>query len=288
MSIQEIKKVGVIGSGAMGSQIAMVCALGGYDVVLNDISNDALANAKESLEGHMNRRIKKGRLSEEEVQAAFARISFETSLNSLSDVDFVIEAIVEKLDVKRELFEKLDRITPSHCILSTNSSTIVSSRLADATRRPEKVCNVHFFNPALVMDLVELVKGEHTGEETIQTAYNFIEKINKTPVILKKEISGFVANRILGKLMNEAIFLLENGYATHEEIDLVCTKALNHPIGPFALMDLTGLDINYNVRMQRYYESGDEADMPSKIVQEKVAKGQLGRKTGQGFYTYTK
>lgn len=288
MSIQEIKKVGVIGSGAMGSQIAMVCALGGYDVVLNDISNDALANAKESLEGHMNRRIKKGRLSEEEVQAAFARISFETSLNSLSDVDFVIEAIVEKLDVKRELFEKLDRITPSHCILSTNSSTIVSSRLADATRRPEKVCNVHFFNPALVMDLVELVKGEHTGEETIQTAYNFIEKINKTPVILKKEISGFVANRILGKLMNEAIFLLENGYATHEEIDLVCTKALNHPIGPFALMDLTGLDINYNVRMQRYYESGDEADMPSKIVQKKVAKGQLGRKTGQGFYTYTK
>lgn len=288
MSIQEIKKVGVIGSGAMGSQIAMVCALGGYDVVLNDIDNDALARAKESLEGHMNRRIKKGKLSEEEVQSAFARISFETSLNSLSDVDFVIEAIVEKLDVKRELFEKLDRITPSHCILSTNSSTIVSSRLADATRRPEKVCNVHFFNPALVMDLVELVKGEHTGEETIQTAYNFIEKINKTPVILKKEISGFVANRILGKLMNEAIFLLENGYATHEEIDLVCTKALNHPIGPFALMDLTGLDINYNVRMQRYYESGDEADMPSKIVQEKVAKGQLGRKTGQGFYTYTK
>ncbi len=288
MSLQEIKKVGVIGSGAMGSQIAMVCALAGYDVVLNDISNDALVNAKESLEGHMNRRIKKGRLSEEEVKVAFDRMSFDSSLSSLSDVDFVIEAIVEKLDVKRELFEQLDRITPSHCILSTNSSTIVSSKLADATQRPDQVCNVHFFNPALVMDLVEVVKGEHTSIETANTAFEFVKNINKTPVLLKKEISGFVANRILGKLMDEAVYLLENGYANHEEIDLVCTKALNHPIGPFALMDLTGIDVNYYVRMQRYEESGNEAEMPAKIVQEKVAKGELGRKTGKGFYTYNK
>lgn len=288
MNIQEIKKVGVIGSGAMGSQIAMVCALGGYDVVLNDISEGALVNAKKSLVGHMNRRIKKGKLTEQEVHAAFSRMSFETSLNSLSNVDFVIEAIVEKLDVKRELFEQLDRITPSHCILSTNSSTIVSSKIADVTRRPEKVCNVHFFNPALVMELVEVVKGEHTLEETATIAYEFIEKINKTPVLLKKEISGFIANRILGKLMDEAVYLLENGYASHEEIDIVCTKALNHPIGPFALMDLTGIDINYFVRMQRYQESGNESDKPAKIIQEKVAKGELGRKTGQGFYTYSK
>ncbi len=198
----------------------------------------------------------------------------------------VIEAIVEKLDVKRELFKMLDEITPKHAILATNSSTIVSSKIADATSRPDKVCNIHFFNPALVMELVEVVKGPHTSEETAQTSMEFVKKIYKLPVLLNKEISGFIANRILGKLMDEAVYLLENGYASFEEIDLVCTKALNHPIGPFALMDLTGIDVNYFVRMQRYEESGDERDKPAKIVRDKVEKGELGRKAGKGFYTY--
>jgi 3-hydroxybutyryl-CoA dehydrogenase len=136
------------------------------------------------------------------------------------------------------------------------------------------------------MELVEIVCGPHTSEETTQIALELIKSIQKIPVLLKKEISGFIANRILGKLTDEAVYLLENGYADHEEIDLVCTKALNHPIGPFALMDLTGIDVNNFVRMQRYQESGNEADMPAKIVQEKVRKGELGRKTGKGFYTY--
>lgn len=286
LKVEDIKKVGVIGSGAMGSQIAMVCALAGYPVVLNDISEESLKKAKESLEYHMNRRVEKGRLSAEEVKLAFEHIQFSDSIDSMSDVDLVIEAIVEKVDVKRNVFAKLDEVTPKHAILATNSSTIVSSKLADATNRPEQVCNIHFFNPALVMELVEVVKGPHTSEETAQVSYEFVEKINKVPVLLKKEISGFIANRILGKLMDEAVFLLENGYATHEEIDIVCKKALNHPIGPFALMDLTGLDVNYFVRLQRYQESGDEADKPSKLVEEKVKNGELGRKAGKGFYTY--
>ena len=286
MQMSEIKSIGVVGSGAMGSQIAMVCALGGYSVILHDVSEESLTKAKLSLQGHMDRRIQKGRLTEKEVRDAFSRMMFSSSLEDLQQTDFVIEAIVEKLEAKRELFAKLDQVVPKHAILATNSSTIVSSKIADVTDRPEKVCNVHFFNPALVMELVEVVRGPHTSDETAELAVEVIKKIQKVPVLLKKEISGFIANRILGKLMDEAVYLLENGYADHEEIDLVCTKALNHPIGPFALMDLTGIDVNYFVRMQRYQESGNEADKPAQIVQDKVHKGELGRKTGKGFYTY--
>ncbi|WP_180850007.1 3-hydroxyacyl-CoA dehydrogenase family protein [Bacillus sp. UMB0893] len=282
----EINKVAVIGAGTMGSQIAMVCSLAGYPVTLQDVRAESLEKAKDFLDMQMEKRIKKGRFTAEEVKSAFQRISFTTSLEELTESDLVIEAIVEKLDVKRELFKKLDEMTQPHAILATNSSTIVSSKIADVTGRPDKVCNIHFFNPALVMELVEVVKGPHTSEETAQTSMDFVKKINKLPVLLNKEISGFIANRILGKLMDEAVYLLENGYASHEEIDLVCTKALNHPIGPFALMDLTGIDVNYFVRMQRYEESGDERDKPAKIVREKVEKGELGRKTGKGFYTY--
>ncbi|MCM3588017.1 3-hydroxyacyl-CoA dehydrogenase family protein [Mesobacillus maritimus] len=286
MPTENINKVAVIGAGTMGAQISMVCALAGYSVVLQDVSADSLENGKGILEEQMMKRVKKGRLTSEKVSEAFNLIQFTTSLEDLKEVDFVVEAIVEKLDIKRDLFAKLDQITPKHAILATNSSTIVSSKLADATNRPEQVCNVHFFNPALVMELVEVVRGPHTSTETAETAMEFVKSINKYPVLLNKEISGFVANRILGKLMDEAVYLLENGIASHEDIDIVCKKALNHPIGPFALMDLTGLDVNYLVRMQRYQESGDERDKPSKIVKEKVEKGELGRKTGKGFYTY--
>ena len=287
MNIQDIKKISVIGSGAMGSQIAMVCALSGYEVVLQDINEASLDTAKKTLEGHMNRRIEKGKLTEAEVQEAFNRLAFISDLKeAVQDTDYVIEAIVEKLDIKRELFKQLDELAPAHTILATNSSTIVSSKVADATNRPEKVCNMHFFNPALVMELVEVVQGPHTSEETAKVTYDLSERLGKTPIWLKKEISGFVANRILGKLMNEAIYLLENDIATFEEIDLACTKALNHPIGPFKLIDLTGLDVHSTVRMQRYNESGNEEDKPSRTVTERVERGELGRKTGKGFYSY--
>jgi 3-hydroxybutyryl-CoA dehydrogenase len=286
MPVENINKVAVIGAGTMGAQIAMVCALAEYQVVLQDVSAESLEKGRGILEEQMGKRVKKGRLSAEEVEVAFNRIVFTTSLDDLYDTDIVIEAIVEKVDIKRDLFTKLDQVTPAHAILATNSSTIVSSKLADATNRPDKVCNIHFFNPALVMELVEVVRGPHTSEETAETAMAFVKSINKYPVLLNKEISGFVANRILGKLMDEAVYLLENGIASHEDIDIVCKKALNHPIGPFALMDLTGIDVNYLVRMQRYQESGDEKDKPAKVVQEKVEKGELGRKTGKGFYTY--
>lgn len=286
MGTQEIKQVGVVGAGAMGSQIAMVTALGGYPVVLQDIATESLQKAEAFLREQMARRVKKGKFTEEQVESAFANLTFTTELADLQNTDLVIEAIVEKLEVKQALFEQLDRIVPEHTILATNSSTIVSSKLADSVRRAEKVCNIHFFNPVLVMDLVEVVKGPHTSDQTAEKSVDFIKSIGKIPVLLQKEISGFIANRILGKLMDEAVFLYENGYASHEEIDLVVTKALNHPIGPFALMDLTGIDVNYFVRMQRYSESGDEKDRPAAVVAAKVEKGELGKKTGKGFYEY--
>lgn len=287
MDINQIKQIAVIGSGAMGSQIAMVCALAGYHVTLQDINEESLVKAKQSLEGIMKRRVEKGRLSQDQVKRAFDRIRFESLLEeAVKNADFLIEAIVEKLEAKRALYAEVDRLAPAHTIIASNSSTIVSSQMADATCRPDKICNMHFFNPALVMELVEVVQGPYTSEETAQITFELAKRINKVPILLKKEISGFVANRILGKLMDEAIYLLENGVATAEEIDLACTKALNHPIGPFALIDLTGIDVHYYIRMQRYQESGDEKMKPSQIVTELFVKGDFGRKTGKGFYTY--
>ncbi|WP_209121398.1 3-hydroxyacyl-CoA dehydrogenase family protein [Alkalihalobacillus sp. BA299] len=282
-----INQITVIGSGVMGSQIAMVSALAGLKVYLQDISEESLKKAEESLSGHMKKRIAKGKLSSKEVNEAFSRLHFVTSLEeAVKETDFVIEAIVEKVDAKRQLFSEVDRLAPSHTIIATNSSTIVSSKLADVTNRPDKVCNVHFFNPVLVMELVEVVKGPHTSEETANTAVELVKQIKKTPILLNKEISGFVANRILGKIIDEAIYLLENDIATVEEIDLACTKALNHPIGPFALLDLTGIDVNFNIRQILYEETGDESQKPQNIIVEKYTNGEYGRKTGKGFYSY--
>ncbi|WP_172373798.1 3-hydroxyacyl-CoA dehydrogenase NAD-binding domain-containing protein [Sporosarcina jiandibaonis] len=286
MKNNEIKHVGVVGSGAMGSQIAMVSALAGYPVTLQDIEQESLDKAKTFLTLQMDRRVEKERYTREEVDQAFERLTFTTNIEELSKANMIIEAIVEKLEAKRDLFSELDKIVTDDTILATNSSTIVSSKIADVVSNPGNVCNIHFFNPVLVMDMVEVVKGPHTSDETAEVSMAFVKSIRKTPVLLKKEISGFIANRILGKLMDEAVFLYENGYATHEEIDLVCKKALNHPIGPFELMDLTGIDVNYFVRMQRYSESGDKKDKPARIVAEKVGKGELGKKTGKGFYEY--
>ncbi|RLL46871.1 3-hydroxyacyl-CoA dehydrogenase family protein [Oceanobacillus piezotolerans] len=289
MVSKDIRQISVIGSGAMGSQIAMVSALAGFEVYLQDVSEESLQKAEHSLQGHLNRKISKGKLSNKEVENAFSRLHFVTSLEeAVQTTDFVIEAIVEKLDTKRQVFSEVDKIAPEHAIIATNSSTIVSSKIADATNRPDRVCNLHFFNPVLVMELVEVVKGPHTSDETANTAVQLVKEINKVPILLKKEISGFVANRLLGKLTDEAIYLYENGIASFEEIDLAATKALNHPIGPFALMDLTGIDVNYYIYQQRYAETGDKNDKPSKTLTDKYEKGEFGRKTGKGFYDYSK
>jgi 3-hydroxybutyryl-CoA dehydrogenase len=235
----------------------------------------------------MSRNVEKGRMEQEEVDAAFDRMSFTTDLeNAASEADFVIEAAVEKLDIKREIFAKLDEMAPEHAILATNSSTIVSSQVADATNRPDRVCNMHFFNPALVMKCVEVVRNPKTSDATVATTVELTRRIGKAPVVLDKEIPGFVANRILNAVRDEAISLYENGIASFEDIDTACKTALGYPMGPFELMDLTGIDIGYYVKMTRYEESADPSDKPSKSVVEKFEKGELGRKTGKGWYEY--
>ncbi len=285
--MEQVKHISVIGAGSMGHQIAMLCALGGFQTMLQDIHEGALQKAENTLHELMDKWVRKQKISEEEKDAAFARLSFSTNLEkAASKADLIIEAVVEKLDVKREVFAKLDIFAPPHAILATNSSTIVNSLLASATSRPDKVCNMHFFYPPLVMDCVEVVMSEETSEETAQVAMGICKKMNRTGILLRKEISGFVANRILGVLMDEAMNLYEAGIADFQDIDLICKRALNHPIGPFALMDLSGLDVAYYVQTQRYAETRDPRDKPRAIIAEKLKEGKLGRKSGEGWYNY--
>ena len=286
-NIENVRKILVVGAGAMGSQIGMVCALAGYDATVQDVDEGALEKAQEQLKDRVSRNVEKGRIEQDEVDAAVDRMTFTTDLEgAAADADYVIEAAVEKLDVKREIFAELDEAAPEHAILATNSSTIVSSRIADATKRPDRVCNMHFFNPALVMNCVEVVRNPETSDATVETAVELTRTIGKSPVVLEKEISGFVANRILGALMDEAVDLYEAGVSSFEDIDTACKTALGHPMGPFELMDFTGIDVNYHVRMDRYEETGDESMKPKKSVVEKYEKGELGRKTGKGWYEY--
>lgn len=282
-----VNHVLVVGAGAMGSQIGMVCALAGLTATITDIAEPSLARTHADLRSRLARDVDKGRRTASDVETAFGRLSFTTDLTAAAaTADYVIEAAVEKLDIKRTLFAELDNAAPPHAILATNSSSIVSSRIADATGRPDRVCNLHFFNPALVMKCVEIVRGPDTSDVTVATSVALADRLGKVPVVLQREIPGFIANRILGAVRDEAIFLLENGVASVTDIDTACRTALGYPMGPFELMDLTGIDIGYLTKQDRFAQSGDPRDRPSRSVTALVERGELGRKTGKGWYTY--
>ncbi|GAB4072811.1 hypothetical protein GCM10028778_05150 [Barrientosiimonas marina] len=284
-----IHKVAVLGAGSMGHQIAMLCALGGFHTYLQDVDDSALSKAEETLEARMNDWVDKNKITAETKQIAFTNLHTAPSLQeAVTDADLVIEAVVEKVDVKREVFSELDKHAPKEAILATNSSSIVNSKIADVTSRPEKVINMHFFFPPLVMDCVEVVKSDQTSEETARTVMDFCEQIDRKAVLLEKEIYGFIANRLLFAISDEALYLYENGYADFEAIDVITKKALGHPLGPFELMDLSGIDVGYYANMQLYQETGDPKVKPAKSVEEKVKAGNLGRKTGKGWYDYRK
>lgn len=287
MKVEDIKKICVIGAGNMGHQIAVCGALAGYKVSCTDISQDMLDKAEAFAKTYLPERVAKGKLKQAQVDQALANLSFTQNLEEAAgDADFVIEAAVEKINIKRKLFADLDRITPTHAILATNSSFIVSSQVADATKRPDKVCNMHFFNPALVMKLVEVVKGAHTSAETAQVTMDLTARLGKMGILLKKEIYGFLVNRILDAINSEALYLADMGIATPEEIDLAVTNALGHPMGPFRLMDFTGIDLAYYVGMERYQNTGDTTDKPSPLLVEKFTNGEYGVKAKKGFYLY--
>lgn len=281
------KRIAVCGAGTMGSQIGLHCALNGFQVLLYDIGEVQLQRADATLRDLMARKVRKGRLDQATVDAAFARLNYTTSLSAACENSaIVIEAIVEELEAKRSLFAQVSQHAPNQAILATNSSSIVSSKLCDVVTNPTRLCNLHFFNPALVLPLVEVVKGEHTSEETMAAAVEFVEAINKKPVRLEKEIFGFVTNRILGAIFDEAIFLYEQGIASAAMIDTAVKAGLNHPLGPFELLDLTGIDVNYGIKVLEAEETGDPTRGPSKTLIRLYKDGRLGRKTGQGFYTY--
>ena len=282
-----IEKICVLGAGNMGHQIALSAALAGYQVKCMDVDTKALDKARNFVEKYLPERVAKGKLDEETANMARTGLSFTEDLKiAAGDADFVIEAVLEKLDLKRKIFLELDKICPAHTILTTNSSYIVSSKIADITGRPGKVCNMHFFNPALVMKLVEVVKGPHSSDETIQVTMEVSKKMGKTPVLLNKEIYGFLVNRILTAIRNEALFLYDMDIASFADIDTAVENALGHPMGPFKLLDLTGIDLNYHICTERYRETQNPVHKPSSIIVEKYIKKEWGRKTGKGFYDY--
>jgi 3-hydroxybutyryl-CoA dehydrogenase len=280
-------RLAVVGAGSMGAQIAQQAALHGFEVGLQDVSEDQLERALESNRGHLLRRVEKGKLERAAADAALQRVRATTDLaEAVAGAGLVIEAIVEDLEPKRAVFAELDRLAPGDAVLASNSSTMGISKLAGATRRPQLCCNMHFFYPPLVMDLVEVVKGPETDGETVRRALGYAREMGRTPVLINKEIDGFIVNRILHAASQEAYRLLDAGVASFEDIDTAVEKGLNWPMGPFRLGDFSGLDVTYKARLHMYRTTGDEHYRPSPQLEAKVKAGHLGRKTGRGWYVY--
>ncbi len=280
-------KLAVIGAGSMGAQIAQQAALHDIEVMLQDNDEAQLGKARESNQGHLGRRVEKGKLSQGDAEAALGRVGTTTDLGqAVVEADFVIEAVFEDLEVKRAIFEEVDRLAPPDAILASNSSTIGISKLAEVTRRPDRCLNMHFFYPVLVMDLVEIVRGPKTSDDAVERAVTLARQIGRTPVVLNREIDGFIVNRILHAATQEAYRLLDSGVASFEDIDIAVENGLNWPMGPFRLGDFSGLDVTYNARLHMYSSTGDERYKPSPQLEAKVKAGKLGRKTGEGWYHY--
>ena len=277
----------VIGAGSMGAQIAQQAALHGVEVRLQDKSGEQLQRAVDSNRGHLMRRVEKGKLEPDRVAAALSSVSTTTDLSrAVAGADFVIEAVFEDLALKRAVFAQLDLAAPPGAVLASNSSTMGISKLADVVARAERCVNMHFFFPVLVMDLVEVVRGPLTSDETVERAMAMATEMGRTAVLINREIDGFIVNRILHAATQEAYRLLDAGVASFEDIDTAVEKGLNWPMGPFRLGDFSGLDVTYNARLHMYRSTGDERYRPSPQLEAKVKAGKLGRKTKEGWYTY--
>lgn len=286
MNIENLRQVCVVGAGVMGRQIALVAALHGYEVRLNDAAAPALDDAAAWCETYLEERVAKGRLDRDAANAALARLHPEGDLAAAcGGSQLVIEAIVEDVQKKREIFGKLSALTGGDTVLATNSSYMVSSLFADRVKHPARLANLHFFVPALVMQLVEVVKGAHTGGDTVEFLMEYCRRVGKTPVLVAKEYDGFIVNSILRALKDQAYTLLEQGVATCEDIDTAVELGLKHPMGPFRLTDLTGIDNNLFAYERRLAQTGIKPPGYD-IVKAKVEAGQLGRKTKKGYYSY--
>jgi len=276
----------VVGAGLMGSGIAQVSAVAGHDVVMRDVDDQALGRARVAIERSLAKFAEKGALTAADAEAALGRISTTTELDAAAGAQILVEAIIEEVDLKAELFAELDRRAPEGAILATNTSAIPITRIAAATQRPESVVGTHFFSPVPMMKLCELVRGLKTSDETLAAARSWAEGIGKTCIVVNRDVAGFVTTRIITALVNEAIALVESGVATAEDVDIACRLGFGHAMGPLATADLTGIDVMRRASMSVYNETADPKFYPPELITRMAVAGDLGRKSGRGFYTY--
>jgi 3-hydroxybutyryl-CoA dehydrogenase len=283
----DIKAIGVLGAGSMGNGIAQVAAQAGYKVVMRDIEDRFVESGLKAIEKFLAKSVEKGKMTGDQKKEVLTRIKGTTRMEDLMDVDFVIEAVFEDLDLKKNVFKKLDELTRSHVILTTNTSSMSVTEIAMSTKRPEKVAGMHFFNPAPLMRLVEVIRGYHTNDETTHAVMEMAKKLGKEPVEVKKDTPGFIVNRLLMPHFVEAIKMAEEGIASIEDIDKAVKLGLNYPMGPFELMDLTGVDIGLHVIEYLYRELNKESKWSAPtLLRSMVRAGKLGRKTAGGWYKY--
>ncbi|MFC7391889.1 3-hydroxybutyryl-CoA dehydrogenase [Scopulibacillus cellulosilyticus] len=281
-----INKIMVIGAGQMGAGIAQVCAVSGYDVLLYDANEEALDRGIKGIEKRLARDVTKGKISEDDKHASVLRIKKTASIDEAADCDLVIEAVVENMDVKTKIFSQLDQITPEQTILATNTSSLPITEIAAATKRPDKVIGMHFMNPVPVMKLVEVIRGLATSDEVFETIKQTAESLNKTAVEVN-DFPGFVSNRVLMPMINEAIYTVYEGVAEPEAVDEVMKLGMNHPMGPLTLADFIGLDTCLYIMETLHEGFGDDKYRPCPLLRKYVKAGWLGKKAGRGFYSYT-
>ncbi|ATP38943.1 3-hydroxybutyryl-CoA dehydrogenase [Solibacillus sp. R5-41] len=280
-----IQTVMVIGAGQMGSGIAQVCAQAGYHVVLNDMKQEFFERGIASITKNLTRDVEKGRKTAQQKEEILSRITMSLSIEDASKVDIIIEAAVENMEVKQSIFQQLDRIAPEHAILATNTSSLPITEIAAVTNRPEKVIGMHFMNPVPVMQLVEIIRGLATADEVYETVATMTKQLGKTGVEVN-DFPGFISNRILLPMINEAIYALYEGVATKEAIDDVMKMGMNHPMGPLTLADFIGLDTCLSIMEILHEGLGDSKYRPCPLLRKYVAAGWLGKKSGRGFYVY--
>ncbi|MFE0589258.1 3-hydroxyacyl-CoA dehydrogenase family protein [Micromonospora echinospora] len=279
-------RLAVVGAGLMGSGIAQVAAQAGWQVTLRDLDDAATARGVAGIRKSLEKFAEKGRIEASEVEATLGRITPTTDLEAAADADIVVEAVFERLEIKHEVFRALDKICKADAVLATNTSAIPVTQIAAVTERPESVVGTHFFSPVPMMRLCELVRGYKTSDETLATARAFAEEVGKTVVVVNRDIAGFVTTRLIAALVVEAVKLVESGVVSAEDLDTACRLGFGHAMGPLATTDLTGVDVLMHAAKNIYTDTADEKFFPPELLQRMVTAGDLGRKSGKGFYTY--